>query len=253
MATRKENGFSNPLNHGQESPCPCDVDSPFFNKYAETDTHRRNLPHWQQGHVWCFVTWRLADSLPKAKLDQWNTERNYWLKQHPQPWDEATEADYHEQFSNRIDAWLDQGVGSCLLREPAHAKSVAESLRHFAGDRYVLGSFVVMPNHVHVLLRPLGAYSLAEIVKSWKGFTAHEINKLRGGKGTLWQEEYWDRLVRNEKHFAKCEQYIHDNPVKAGLKAGEFIWSSAKGNGFSNPLCHGQESPCPCGEAQREV
>ena len=251
MATRKENGFSNPLNHGHESPCscPCSEAYPFFNKYAETDAHRRNLPHWQQGHVWCFVTWRLADSLPKAKLDQWNTERNYWLKQHPQPWDEATEADYHEQFSNRIDAWLDQGIGSCLLRDPEHARIVAEALRHFAGDRYLLGSFVVMPNHIHVLFRPLGAYSLAEIVKSWKGFTAHEINKLRGGKGTLWQDEYWDRLVRNEKHFAKCEQYIRDNPVKAGLKAGEFIWE----NGFSNPLNHGQESPCSCGEAQRKV
>jgi len=246
----KENGFSNPLNHGLESPCPFPPfeNEPFFNKFAEIDEHRRNLPHWQQGHVWCFVTWRLADSLPKAKLVQWNMERNDWIKQHPQPWDDVVEAEYHEQFSNQIDLWLDQGSGSCLLRDPSHARIVADALRHFDGNRYIAGSFVVMPNHVHVLFSPLGAYSLSDIVKSWKGFTAHEINKLRGCKGTLWQDEYWDRLVRNEKHFAKCEQYIRDNPVKARLPTGEFIWE----NGFSNPVNHGLESPCPCSEAQRK-
>ena len=213
----KGNGFSNPLNHGQECPCPC-ANALFYNKQSETDTHRRNLPHWQQGHVWCFVTWRLADSLPKAKLDQWNTERSDWLKQHPEPWDEEAETAYHEKFSRQIDEWLDQGNGSCVLRDSANATIVAEAVRHFDGERYEIASFVVMPNHVHVLFRPLGGHVLADIVKSWKGFTGREINKRMGKTGVLWQDEYWDRLIRNERHFFKVAKYIRDNPKGTGAR-----------------------------------
>ena len=67
--------------------------APFFDPEAETDKHRRNLPHWQQGGTWVFVTWRLGDSLPKAKLDQWKEERAIWLSQHLEPWDERTETE----------------------------------------------------------------------------------------------------------------------------------------------------------------
>ncbi|MDD4059578.1 MAG: transposase [Kiritimatiellae bacterium] len=231
----KGNGVSNPLNHGQECPCPGE-DASFYNKGAETDTHRRNLPHWQQGHVWCFVTWRLGDSLPKAKLEQWTSERAVWMSRHPEPWGEDTDTEYHDRFSRQIDEWLDQGSGSCVLRDSANAALVAEALRHFDGERYEIASFVVMPNHVHVLFRPLGEHALAEILKSWKGFTAREINKRMGKTGALWQEEYWDRLIRNERHFFKVAEYIRMNPVKAKLKEGEFVvWE----RGSSSPLDHG--------------
>jgi type I restriction enzyme R subunit len=209
---------------GQE--CPLSVGGSFFDSYGEIDKTIHRLPHWQQGNVWVFVTWRLGDSLPKAKLDQWNGEREIWLKLHPEPWDEKIEAEYHERFSRQIDEWLDQGSGSCVLKDPANAKSVAEALRHFDGERYELASFVVMPNHVHVLFRPLGDHVLADILKSWKGFTAREINKRLGKKGRLWQGEYWDRLIRNERHFSKVVEYIRENPVKARLREGEFIQES---------------------------
>jgi type I restriction enzyme R subunit len=110
-----------------------------------------------------------------------------------------------------------------VLKAPSNAKSVAEALRHFDGERYELASFMVMPNHVHVLFRPLGDHVLADILKSWKGFTAREINKRLGKKGGLWQGEYWDRLIRNERHFSKVAEYIRENPVKARLREGEFI------------------------------
>jgi type I restriction enzyme R subunit len=209
---------------GQE--CPLSVGGSFFDSYGEIDKTIHRLPHWQQGNVWVFVTWRLGDSLPKAKLDQWNGEREIWLKLHPEPWDEKIEAEYHERFSRQIDEWLDQGSGSCVLKDSANAKSVAEALRHFDGERYELASFVVMPNHVHVLFRPLGDHVLADILKSWKGFTAREINKRLGKKGGLWQGEYWDRLIRNERHFSKVAEYIRENPVKARLREGEFILES---------------------------
>ena len=215
--TWKERGHSCPLDGskpGLENP------HSFFNPNAQVAVTKNHLPHWQQGAVWVFVTWRLGDSLPKVKLDQWKTEREVWLKYHPEPWDEKTEAEYHERFSHQIDDWLDQGSGSCVLKDPACAKIVADALRHFDGHRYELASFVVMPNHVHVLFRPLGAHALPEIVKSWKGFTAREINKRIGKAGNLWQDEYWDRLIRSERHFLKVVDYIRENPVKAKLERG---------------------------------
>ena len=241
-----EGGFSNPLygdNGGQECPPPVDerqggLENPpsglpsFFNPHGEVEKTSHRLPHWQQGEAWVFVTWRLGDSLPKAKLDQWNEERDFWRKRHPEPWDDKTEAEYHERFSRQIDEWLDQGSGSCVLKEPANAKIVADALRHFNEDRYELASFVVMPNHVHVLFRPLEDHALVEILKSWKGFTAREINKRIGKTGALWQDEYWDRLIRSERHFYKVAEYIRENPVMAKLQVGQYLMES----GLSSPL-----------------
>jgi type I restriction enzyme R subunit len=213
-------GLESPLSifNSQESP------RSFFDAQGVIDVTTNHLPHWQQGQVWVFVTWRLGDSLPKTKLEQWKAEREVWMKHHPETWDEKTETEYHNRFSRQIDDWLDQGSGSCVLKEPACARIVADALRHFDGERYELASFVVMPNHVHVLFRPLGAHALPEIVKSWKGFTAREINQRIGKTGALWQDEYWDRLIRNQRHFFKVEQYIRENPAKAKLRDGQFLW-----------------------------
>ncbi len=204
----------------------------FFNPYEEIDVTRNRLPHWQQGEAWVFVSWRLRDSLPKEKLERWKVEREIWLSHHPEPWDEKTESEYHERFSRQIDDWLDQGSVSCALKDTANAKVVANALHHFNEERYELASFVVMPNHVHVLFRPRKENTLAEILKSWKGFTARAINRRLGTTGALWQEEYWDRLIRNERHFLKVAEYIRENPVKAKLREGQFVlWE----RGFSNP------------------
>ncbi len=158
----------------------------FLNPYAEIDMHANHLPHWQQGESFVFVTWRLADSLPQAKVSEWMEQRDMWTKHHPKPWDEETEREYHKRFSPKLDEWLDEGCGSCVLKEPANAGIVADALRHFDGDRYALDSFVVMPNHVHVLFCPFVGRKLADIVQSWKGFSARGINKRIGAGGTLW-------------------------------------------------------------------
>ena len=202
----------------------------FFNPQGAIDVTKNHLPHWQQGQAWVFVTWRLADSLPKTKLEQLKAEREAWMKLYPQPWDQKTESAYHDRFSEKIDEWLDQGSGSCVLKDPANAKIMADALRHFEGKRYQLARYVVMPNHVHVLFRPLGGHTMPEIVKLWKGFTALKINKRTGKSGPLWQDEYWDRLIRNERHFFKVVEYIRENPSKAKLQSGQFILE----RGFSN-------------------
>ena len=195
----------------------------YLDPYRAVDVHHNRLPHWQQGDKFVFVTWRLGDSLPQAKLDQWREEQKLWLKHHPRPWNSQTARRYRNRFSGRINDWLDQGNGSSILRDPALAKIVADSLRHFDGRRYELESFIVMPNHVHVLFRPLGSNRLGDILRSWKLFTARRINQKTGRSAKLWQKDYWDRLIRHETHFLQCLEYIRENPAKAGLREGEFV------------------------------
>ncbi|HEY3901477.1 MAG TPA: transposase [Chthoniobacter sp.] len=196
---------------------------PFFDPHAEIHRHTHRLPHWQQGEVFYFVTWRLADALPQAKLDEWREVKTTWLHSHPEPWDATTAQEYHQLFSRRIDVWLDAGSGSCALRDRNLAEVIARALRHFDGERYHLAAFVVMPNHVHALFRLVTPYHLEKVIGSWKGFTAREINRRLGRSGALWQENYWDRMIRHEEHFAMCRNYILENPLHAKLRGGEFV------------------------------
>ena len=176
-------------------PCDSKIDTtsnpllPSNHSYLDPDAavevRRNRLPHWQQGRKFIFVTWRLADSLPKAKLDLWRQERGLWLKHHPRPWDAPTAKRYHVRFARRIEDWLDQGSGSCILKKPVLAELVADALRYFDGQRYELASFVVMPNHVHVLFRPLGSHRLGNILSCWKGFTGNQIRKRTRTSGKL--------------------------------------------------------------------
>jgi REP element-mobilizing transposase RayT len=106
---------------------------------------------------------------------------------------------------------------------------VAESLRALAGQRYDLHGWCVMPSHVHVLMTLREGYRLGDVVKSWKTFTARRINRARGGAGSLWAPDYFDRYMRNENDFANTIAYIENNPVVAGIasRPEEWPWSSA--------------------------
>lgn len=110
------------------------------------------------------------------------------------------------------------------------AQLIEEALLHFDGQRYHLLAWVVMPNHVHVLIETLAGHPLAEVEHSWKSFTAKEANVILGRRGTFWQAESFDRVIRNEQHLANAIQYIHNNPVKAGLvsQAEDWLYSSAR-------------------------
>jgi len=193
------------------------VKTPFFEKLEEVKITERNIPHWQQDAKYYFVTWRLADSLPAELLKNWKLESEAWLASRKQPLSAADEEEYHLLFSDRIDKTLDAGTGSCILNNPSIAGIMESALRHFDGERYDLSAFVVMPNHLHVLFRLHEGQDLAKILHSWKSFTAHEINKALNQSGPVWQEEYFDLIVRDERHFSKLVEYIANNPRKAGL------------------------------------
>jgi REP element-mobilizing transposase RayT len=159
-----------------------------------------------------FVTWRTADSMPRERIHKWMEERDAWLKAHPEPWSLHDEQEYYRLFPDRWEAWLDEGHGECLLARPELRQIVEEVLRHDDGRKYQLEDFIVMPNHVHVLVSPLGERTLSEITQAWKSTTAHRINKLLRCTGTLWQKESFDHIVRSAEQAQKFRQYIQDNP-----------------------------------------
>lgn len=194
----------------------------YFDARAETAKQHHVLPHWQQEGVTYFVTFRLADALPEERLQRWRLERAAWCALHPKPWDAQTERSYHERFSSKVERWLDQNHGSCLLRQPEWGQLVQGALKHFEGQRSRLHASVVMPNHVHALVTLLPDQSLPEILHSWKSYTAHALRQSLGGDGELWQRSYFDRIIRDERHFRNCVRYIRRNPGKARLPAGQF-------------------------------
>lgn len=195
----------------------------FFNPRADIEKHTTVLPHWEQPGASYFVTFRLADSLPQKKLDDWKLERDEWLAANPKPWSVELENEFHKRFSSTIERWLDAGHGSCVLRDPKAAYIVGDGLNHFEGVRCVQHAWIVMPNHVHVLFTLLGGHPLDGLLHSWKSFTANKIHSITGDQGSLWQRDYFDRLIRDDAHFQNCVRYIRKNPLKAKLRPGEYL------------------------------
>lgn len=182
---------------------------------------RGYVPHYDGDRIQ-FITYRLADSLPKQKLEELEIAL-------------ATMSDKEKEAERRqrIQAWLDAGMGCCALKHPAVARVVEETFRRFDGERYELRAWCIMPNHCHVMIKPFEP--LARIVQSWKAYTgrwalAHNAGLMLGVSGkAFWMREYWDRFIRDENHYHHARDYIHNNQVKAGLcrVAEEWLWSSA--------------------------
>jgi len=184
----------------------------YFDPHYDIEIHSGNLPHWQQKNVWYFVTFRLADSLPEDIVETIKEEREIWLKKHDiKTLTNEEKIEYFKLFSKRTEDILDAGYGSCILKEARIAKIVENSLLFFNNQRYLLDEFIIMPNHVHLLVKPLDGNNLKDIVHSWKSFTANKINKALGKKGQLWMKESYDHIVRNEKALIAIRNYIQNN------------------------------------------
>jgi REP element-mobilizing transposase RayT/type I restriction-modification system DNA methylase subunit len=170
------------------------------------------LPHWHQDDKVQFVTFRLADSLPQVKLAELSDFKEEWLRSHPEPWDQATQEEYDHIIRKKVDKWLDQGYGECILQSEDIRKIVVDALLFYHGKRYMLHHFVIMPNHVHLLITPIGDDTVMKSIGSVKQFTANAINKLLGRSGEVWQRNVFDRMVRDADNYEKYIQYINQNP-----------------------------------------
>ncbi len=177
-----------------------------FDPKAELLISEGVRPHWSQAGAIVFITFRTRDSVPQGVLKRWGCEKNDWMQRHGHPaeenWSEilptldgATRAKFNKHFSRCREDYLDSGRGRCLLRRPELAELVANSLLHFDGERYRMGDFVVMPNHVHLLAAFPSAEEMRVQFDSWLHYTAYQIHQQVGEKGHFWHQEPFDHLV----------------------------------------------------------
>ena len=244
--------------------------------FGEAGWHSRGyLPHFDGVEVTQHVTFHLADSLPTSVVKRLEDETRCLPPEQQEV-----------ERRKRVEAWIDSGHGSCILREPVVAAMVQDALCFFDGQRYRLFAWVVMPNHVHVLFQPINDWPVAKTVASWKKCTATHVCAFRrsssfgnAGPGNanlligvsnsassavgrvgvranreigvpggdpampVWHREYWDRFIRNEHHFHQAVEYIHQNPVKAGLVAMADAWPW--GSAFAGRKCAVPERSSP--------
>lgn len=202
------------------------------------------LPHWRQADCTYFVTYRQADALPEDVIREFEYERNQWLLHRgidPAQladgnfiWEDtigqlpaADQRQYERTMAAKLNTYLDAGHGSCVLRRPDIRDLVATSLEYFDGQRVLTGDYVVMPNHVHVLMRPLPGFELEDILQAVKSYTATRINRLLGGEGRFWMRESYDHIVRDFEQLEAFQAYMKANPKKANLRSGEYTLRSA--------------------------
>jgi REP element-mobilizing transposase RayT len=171
--------------------------------------HTRRLPHYYAIGQPTFITWRLYGSLPSHRI--------------------FSSASTSGRAFVTMDRLLDHATaGPFYLRYPEIAQMVVDAIRYRDPGHYILHSFVVMPNHVHLLITP--RVPLSQVLHSLKRFTGREGNRIPGRTGKpFWQDESFDRLVRDGREFERIAAYIEENPVKAGLAIGptDFPWGSA--------------------------
>lgn len=193
-----------------------------FDPHGVITSYRRRLPHWRQDAATYFVTFRLADSLPAEALAKLDALKREWSKDFSSREDtEAGRKAAWEEISRHsiamVEHWLDQGVGDCLLRDERTREVLKDSLLHDDGKEANLGAVVIMPNHVHLIVRPFEGNSLEIYLQRRKRHSAREINRILQRRGHVWQEESFDRIVRDTEHLWRCLQYIGRNPRKAGV------------------------------------
>ena len=185
---------------------------------------RGYLPHSEDPQDTYFLTFRLEDSLPSTLIYKWKEELS--LKRNLHKGNPNVLNSVDREFQSKIEQHLDTNSGKCWLKDPEIASCVANALRHFEGQRYVLHAWTIMPNHVHVLFTVSPDFSLASIIHSWKSYTASQANRILQRSGRFfWQPEYFERSIKSQRHFEFCIRYILNNPVKAGLCKEPHNWA----------------------------
>ncbi|MDQ2854976.1 MAG: hypothetical protein M3R68_01510 [Acidobacteriota bacterium] len=205
-------------------------------------SYRRNLPHIQPPGATFFVTVRLAGSLPRVVVHQWNEERKWFahLSETNPAHFERVKADFKRAWFLKFESILDAGnCGPLWLSDQRVAAQVAERLHYRDGKVYRLDSFSIMANHLHVVFKPLPIaqgvnsdvqdvlsqtlmetdatkyHSLASIMQSLKGYTALRANRLLFREGEFWAHESYDHYVRDAEEWQRIMAYVLNNPVKA--------------------------------------
>jgi len=172
--------------------------------------HERGyLPHRDEPGLIQFVTFRLADAFPSELRSEWEA---------------LLEIEEDRKRRAELDYYLDLGRGACHLRSVEISGIVENALLLGHGVEYDLRAWVVMPNHVHLLVA-VQEVPLSRLVQGWKSFTAREANRILSRRGKFWQDGYWDTYMRDGQHEQCTRRYIENNPVKAKLVGSPLNWS----------------------------
>jgi len=164
--------------------------------------HQRGyLPHFDAPGVTQFVTFQLHDAFPVTRRPEFEA-----ILKEP---DDSTRR-------RKLEGWLDRGYGDCCLRRREVAVVVENVLLESDGRDYQMEAWVVMPNHVHLVV-DIWDVPLVKLINLWKGKSSHEANKLLVRRGQFWQEDYYDTVIRDEAHLKRAIRYTEENPAKAFL------------------------------------
>lgn len=180
-----------------------------------------HLPHWELGHAVYHACFSLKDSVPKHQRNEWLEERrrlNEIIIKGDRELTEFERERLRKLYTEKIEYYLDNGSGSCILKAPEIASIVRDSLLFFNNVRYVLHAWCIMPNHVHAMFHALDGYNHSRIIHGWKSFSAHGINKLLGKEGNVWHTDTYTHIIRTESEYFNQMLYIWKNPTKAGLE-----------------------------------
>lgn len=200
----------------------------------------RKLPHIQPLNGTFFVTYRLHGTLPNEvgnQLQQELADERERLKREGRDSGEALDI-LNRRYFGRYDSLLDTTLyGPTYLNLDAIAHLVADSLHHWDGTRIELIAYVIMANHVHAVFTLSGSLtesgmgnSLNTLMQSIKGYTGHKANQGLSLTGRFWEQESYDRLVRDDAELIRIIRYVLNNPVKAGLCQNwrDWKWSYVK-------------------------
>lgn len=211
-----------------------------IDEHQPLKVYHRHLPHWRQDGASYVVTFRLNDALPQAKLQEIKRHRERWEKSQPKPCDESEWDVFAKSVTRMTERWMDEGFGKCYFKDPDVAKIMADALRFYENTKCSVPCLTVMPNHVHAIMKPHRGYELEVVLKTIKGWVAKQINNRVGRAGSLWSQESYDRIIRDEEHLFRVVQYIGRNGKVANLRSNEYArWISpeweAAGWGFRTP------------------
>lgn len=191
--------------------------------------YERYLPHWRQDGATYFVTFRLHDALPIAQQVNLKEMKQEWERKNPPPHSRDKLEELNQLLGLEADRWLDTGFGCCALRSAKYRCLLINTMAFFdlnetLEPRYELGAWVVMPNHVHLMVRPMipSRWDLEALLQSWKRNSSRRINRIGQTKGRLWMPESHDRIVRDPEHLWKCLQYIGRNGKRANLRDSDY-------------------------------
>lgn len=191
--------------------------------------YQRNLPHYQPVGASLFITFRLAGSIPKEALLRLENYKRSKIDNLLHKQNETSTIEIiplaQKQLFGLWDTELDNNKeGPHWLADERIANLICESLKYQDVKQYILESYCIMPNHIHLLITPLpiegepNIYPLSKIMQSLKGSTARYANKILGRQGEFWQHESYDHVVRDNEEFIRIVHYIMENPIRAGLE-----------------------------------